>query len=175
MKLFLLKKILWSQHLTERMKTSSQSPAPESTALHQRVRVQLPFLHFEKQAFCFVFLFFAPVTRLTRTCVNTLLWSNSVFLHQSSSFLTEVVFDIESCMQKAHWYCERITVHVINSFIFYFLSVFDVMMYVGTKIHCIARCTIFVLVAIMYSVFFTQFAGKVVFCFVFFGHPKFLN
>lgn len=88
------------------------------------------------------FLFFAPVTRLTRTCVNTLLWSNSVFLHQSSSFLTEVVFDIESCIQKAHWYCEQITVHVINSFIFYFLSVFDVT-FVGTKIHCIACRTIF--------------------------------
>lgn len=118
-------------------------------------------------------LVWQTVTRRTRACVNTLLWSKSVFLHQPSSFLTEVVFDIESCMQKAHWYCEWITVHVINSFIFYFHSVFDLLMYVGTKIHFNARCTVFFLCShlvwlpyVQYFSIFTQFAG---FVFCFFG------
>lgn len=42
-----VEEMLWSQHLTERMKTSSQSPAPGLAALHEGVRVQLPFLRFE--------------------------------------------------------------------------------------------------------------------------------
>lgn len=110
-----VEEILWSQRFSERMKTSSQSPVPGSTALH-RGESAASFSPLWETSF----LFFAPVTRLTRTCVNTLLWSNSVFLHQSSSFLTEVeVFDIKSCMQKAH--CEWITVPVINSFTSYFL------------------------------------------------------
>lgn len=104
---------------SDTMKTSSQSPAPGWTALHQGVRVQLSFVHLEKQAFWF----FAPLIRLTRTHVNTLLWSYSVFLHQTSSFLTQIeVFDMKSCMQKAH--CEWITVPVINSFIFSFVFLY---------------------------------------------------
>lgn len=123
MKWFLLKKLFGLNVLTDRMKTSSQSPAPGSTASHQGVRVQLPLSPLWETGF----LFCSPVTRSSRTRVNT----SAVFLHQSSSFLIEVhVFDIVSCMQKAHWYCEWITVNVIDSFIIFFFSFcyFDVLL-----------------------------------------------
>lgn len=38
------------------------------------------------------------------------------------SYWSSKVFDIVSCMQKAHWYCEWDTVYVIDSFIIIFFS-----------------------------------------------------
>lgn len=160
MKWFLLKKLFGLNVLTDRMKTSSQSPAPGSTASHQGVRVQLPLSPLWETGF----LFCSPVTRSSRTRVNT----SAVFLHQSSSFLIEVhVFDIVSCMQKAHWYCEWITVNVIDSFIFiFFFSVFVILMfcYHQISLHCLLQvlsvlrptqfgCHVFSI--------FAQFAGKI--------------
>ena len=169
MKWFLLKKLFGLNVLTDRMKTSSQSPAPGSTASHQGVRVQLPLSPLWETGF----LFCSPVTRSSRTRVNT----SAVFLHQSSSFLIEVhVFDIVSCMQKAHWYCEWITVNVIDSFIIFFFQFLLFWCFVITKFHCIACCKFCpcsdrLSLAVMCSVFLPSLQEKFRLFFFYFWTP----
>lgn len=95
------------------------------------------------------------------------------------SYWSSKVFDIVSCMQKAHWYCEWITVYVIDSFIIIFFSFcyFDVC-YHQISLHCLLQ----VLSALRPTQFgchvfsiFAQFAGKVSSFLFYFGHLSFLN
>lgn len=75
------------------------------------------------------------------TCKYTMFWS--LF----SSFT--VLFDIECCIQSALWYCERITVGVIDSFILSFFSSprLRLIYFFDTKIQCITCYTFFFLLS----------------------------
>lgn len=116
MKWFLLKKLFGLNVLTDRMKTSSQSPAAGSTASHQGGESAAPFFSTLRNRLFVLF----PSHQIDK---NTCKYFCCIFASiKFISYWSSKVFDIISCMQKAHWYCEWITVYVIDSFIIIFFS-----------------------------------------------------